>query len=91
MLDRWYGAVDDLAELADTTTGTVILSASSAFARLSILPLLPEFSRQFPGIVLDLRLEDQYVDLKNGDTDLLIRVGLLQDEDIIARPLMPLD
>lgn len=91
LLDRWYGAVDDLAELADTTTGTVILSASSAFARLSILPLLPEFSRQFPGIVLDLRLEDQYVDLKNGDTDLLIRVGLLQDEDIIARPLMPLD
>ena len=90
LLNQWYAAIDNLADMTDSLTGTVVLSASAAFARIKILPLLPDFHKQFPDIVLDVRLEDHYVDLKQGDIDLLIRVGLLQDKDIIARPLMPL-
>lgn len=91
ILRQWDDSKQALADLTDQVRGTVVISASAAFARLKLLPLVPEFKKHYPDIVLDLRLEDRFVDLKREETDLLIRVGLLDDEDIIARPLMPLD
>ncbi|OZG74056.1 hypothetical protein BTA51_09805 [Hahella sp. CCB-MM4] len=91
MLERWHQCQQELTELSEEIAGTVVINSSAALAGQLIVPLLPALKHQYPKLVIDLRLDDRYIDLKQGEVDLLIRVGLLNDEEIIARPLMPLD
>lgn len=85
---EWQQGQLELARFQQQPSGTVRISASTAFARTLLLPLLPGFHAQYPDVVLDLRLDDQIVDL--GTVDLSIRVGLVEEQGMIARPLLPL-
>jgi len=59
-------------------------------ATLHELPMLPEFSRRYPGIVLDLSLDDRFADLVDDRIDVAIRNGRLEDRTIVARQLAPM-
>ncbi len=68
-------------------TGTLRFAASSTFAQLYIVPLLPEFLKQHPGINLDLRLSDTAFDLIEGSFDLVLRNAALDDSSLKCRKL----
>lgn len=68
-------------------TGTLRLSASAAFGRRFIIPLLGEFLGKYPDIDCDLIFNDQYIDLVKEGIDLAIRVGPLADSSLIARKI----
>jgi DNA-binding transcriptional LysR family regulator len=68
-------------------TGTLRFAASSTFAQLYIVPLLPEFLKQHPGIHLDLRLSDTPFDLIEGSFDLVLRNAALDDSSLKCRKL----
>ena len=68
-------------------TGTLRFAASSTFAQLYIMPLLPEFLDLNPGIDLDLRLSDTPFDLIEGSFDLALRSGPLVDTSLKGRKL----
>lgn len=85
---EWQQGVQELGQFQQEPSGTVRISASVAFARTLLLPLLPELHQRYPKVVLDLQLDDQIADL--GAVDLSIRIGLVEEQGVIARPISPL-
>lgn len=83
----------DLAEMEATlgnrarASGRLRVSASVALGRLHVLPLVPEFLRAYPDIVLDLSLSDHEANIAAGETDVAIRIGKLPDSGLTARKL----
>lgn len=67
--------------------GTLRFAAPSSFAQLYIVPLLPEFLDQYPGVRLDLRLSDSPFDAIEGSFDLALRNSPLQDSSLKGRKL----
>lgn len=55
--------------------GRLVVSASLTFGQLQIVPRLAEFARHHPHLQLDLRLEDQLVDLVGEGVDIAVRAG----------------
>jgi len=75
----------ELSEGAASAGGTVRVNASVAFGVLAVEPELPAFWQAYPNIVLDLSLSDEIVDLYFDRTDVVFRVGRLQDSGMMAR------
>lgn len=83
----------DLAEVEDAIAdqasprGRVRVTASLAYGRLRVVPLLGDFAARYPGIVVDLTLSDRIVDVLGGQADVAIRFGQLADSPLTARRL----
>lgn len=80
------------ASLLDTRSvrGLLTVSAPVTLGLAHIVPHMPELLRRNPGLSLDLRLEDRFVDLVADGVDVAIRAGAPAPESssIIAQPLM---
>ncbi|MDX6915929.1 LysR family transcriptional regulator [Pectobacterium carotovorum] len=68
-------------------SGRLRVNSASAFIQHVIVPLVPEFRRRYPKIVLELNTDDFVIDLLEQHTDIAIRIGTLKDSTIHARPL----
>jgi DNA-binding transcriptional LysR family regulator len=69
--------------------GLIRLHVPSAFARLHIMPFVPDFLAAYPDIRLDVSLTDVRVDLLSVGADLAIRIGPLIDSSLLSRKLAP--
>jgi DNA-binding transcriptional LysR family regulator len=67
--------------------GRLRVSASLAYGRLTIVPLLGEFVALYPEILVDLSLGDELTDVLGGKADVAIRFGPLSDSPLTARRL----
>jgi DNA-binding transcriptional LysR family regulator len=67
--------------------GRVRVSASLAHGRQRVVPLLGEFARLYPHILIDFNLTDVVVDVAAGQADVAIRFGPLADRPLTARRL----
>ncbi|QFU32001.1 LysR family transcriptional regulator [Brevundimonas sp. Bb-A] len=67
--------------------GRVRVSASLAHGRQRVVPLLGEFARLYPRILIDFNLTDVVVDVAAGQADVAIRFGPLADSPLTARRL----
>jgi len=56
-------------------------------ARNLVIPKLPSFLQQYPGIELELSSSDRLVDVIREGFDCVVRVGTLKDSGLIARTL----
>jgi DNA-binding transcriptional LysR family regulator len=85
--------VDSLADAVRDSSGDVRgrikLSAPRTFADAPIGQSLVEFAKQYPDIVLDIHLDDRFVDLVEEGFDLAIRISRLENSSLIARRLSP--
>jgi DNA-binding transcriptional LysR family regulator len=70
-----------------TPRGTLRVAAPASFARLHIVPALPEFCSRYPDLAIDLRISDTVVDLVEGAFDVAVRYADLGDSTFIARRL----
>jgi LysR family transcriptional regulator for bpeEF and oprC len=59
------------------------------FGEYLLLPALPEFTRRYPGVELDLRLNDRVVDLVAEGVDVAMRFGPLLQSGLVARKVVP--
>jgi DNA-binding transcriptional LysR family regulator len=66
-------------------SGTLRVDLPIVYGRRVVLPILAELLRRHPGLELDVRLQDGYVDLIRDGIDFAVRVGALQDSTLIAR------
>lgn len=66
-------------------TGKLRVSAAVCFARLHIVPRLPEFLERHPDLDLELVLDDRNIDLVEEGIDLALRMGDLADSNMTAR------
>lgn len=92
--ERARGAIQeaDEAELAARgagagLTGRLRVSAPTTFARLHIVPHLPEFLATHPGLELDVIMDDRVIDLVAEGVDMSLRMGALPDSTAVARRL----
>jgi DNA-binding transcriptional LysR family regulator len=68
-------------------TGRLRISAAVTFARIHVVPRLPRFLAQHPGLDVDLALDDRDIDLIEEGADLSLRMGDLPDSTLTARKI----
>jgi DNA-binding transcriptional LysR family regulator len=73
----------------DLPRGTLRAALPASFARMHILPALPDFAALYPDLALDLRLSDVVADLVEGAFDVAVRNAELADSNVVARKLAP--
>ena len=85
--------IDGLQEIIRDTSGDVRgrikVSAARTFADADIGQSLIDFAKQHPDIVLEVDLDDRFVDLVEEGFDLAIRITRLENSSLIARKLAP--
>lgn len=79
------------SNLTEMPRGLIKVTASVAFGKLCIAPVLSKFLQQFPEIRIQLVLLDRTVDLVEEGFDLGIRLTRSPPELLVAKPLMPID
>jgi len=80
--------MDAVTELQGEPKGKLKITAPMSFGVLYIAPMIAEFLGQFPKVTIDLQLEDQMVDLIEGEFDLAIRIGNLPISNLVAKRLV---
>jgi DNA-binding transcriptional LysR family regulator len=65
--------------------GTLRITATHAFGRRWLGPLVAEFARLHPQVDIQLQLSDEVQDLLGGGYDLAIRIGQPRDSACVAR------
>ena len=74
-------------------SGRLIVSTSLTFGTSVIVPRLAKLSERHPHLVVDLRLEDQLVDLIGEGVDVAVRAGSAPPDStaLIAHPILTMD
>jgi LysR family transcriptional regulator for bpeEF and oprC len=91
-LARTRRILEELRDAEETLRGTrskpqgkLRVDVPVAFGRYLLLPALSEFTRRYPLIELDLRLNDRIVDLVADQVDVALRVGPIRQSGLVAR------
>ncbi|MBB5048237.1 DNA-binding transcriptional LysR family regulator [Rhodopseudomonas rhenobacensis] len=66
-------------------SGTLRLATPVVFGRLRVIPHLKAFFARYPGVSVDLVMNDGYADLIEEAIDLAIRSGAIPDTALIAK------
>lgn len=86
---RVLSAVEELDAETRTVegglTGRLRITAPVTFGEMFVPVLTRDFIAANPGISIDLRLTDRYVDLAAEGFDLALRIGVLADSSLIGR------
>ncbi|SEC71451.1 transcriptional regulator, LysR family [Rhizobiales bacterium GAS188] len=82
----------DEAELAARGAGAGLsgklrICAAVTFARLNLMPRIPQFLARHPDLELDVVLDDRNVDLVQEGIDVALRMGQLADSTLTARKI----
>jgi DNA-binding transcriptional LysR family regulator len=67
--------------------GLLRVSLSHSFGMSQVIPRVPMFAARYPEVELDLVFADHVVDLVAEGFDVAIRLGVVEDESLIARRL----
>jgi DNA-binding transcriptional LysR family regulator len=68
-------------------SGRLRLCAATTFARLMVIPRLPEFMDAHPELGVDIVLDDRVIDLVSEGIDIALRMGELADSAAVARKI----
>ncbi len=87
MLALAEAAEADLSQAQGEVRGHLRVNCGTAFARHRLAPLLPTFLSQYPNVTVDVSVSDYRIDPLENQIDVTIRVGRLEDSDLIAARL----
>lgn len=76
-----------LSELGGKPSGKLKISIPPALALNLLPPMLVNFARLYPDVILDIQLENQLIDIIKGGYDLAIRSAVLQSSNLIAQKI----
>lgn len=86
---RVLAELEELQTLASgtraTPTGLLRVAMPVFYGKRFVLPRLAALLQQHPGLQLDARLSDQYVDIVREGLDIAVRIGELDDSSLVAR------
>lgn len=87
LLDDLDDLLAEVAEESRGLSGTIRISAPVTLGEVYISDMLGRFARANPGLTLDLRFGDQFVDLASEGIDLAFRLGRSDMLSLKARKL----
>lgn len=88
-LDDVARALDVLNALRDSPRGTLRLNVPVSAARLFLPAMINGFMAQYPDIVVELVVDNNFIDLAASGCDAGIRYGERLEQDMIAIPVGP--
>ena len=91
LIDELEQARSVAMDLGKDVTGKLRLTTSMTFGNAAIVPFLPEFMALYPGLSVHLDLSDAVVDIVDEGIDLAIRLGHLEETDLVATKLADMD
>lgn len=68
-------------------SGRLRISAPVTFARLHLIPQLPAFLEMYPGLDIEILMDDDNLDLIAAGIDVALRLGPQPDSTLVARRL----
>jgi DNA-binding transcriptional LysR family regulator len=68
-------------------SGWLRIAASQAFGQRVLFAQIRQFQAEHPGLRVDLKLNDGFIDLVEQGIDVAIRIGELADSSLVARPV----
>lgn len=71
---------------AQVLTGNLKLDLPKVYGARVIGPMLSRFTHNYPGVGMDIRLNDEVCHLVEAQVDLAVRIGSIADSCLIARP-----
>lgn len=77
-------AVEAARDEASLLTGTVRIALPMSFGLRAVAPLIARFMALHPGIVIEMHLSDERVDLVDQGFDLALRIAVLSDSSLRA-------
>lgn len=80
----------EAVSLSSAPEGLIRIDAPAPFGRRHLAPAIADFLTLYPGLDVQLRLIDSFVDLHGdhlGEVDLVLRIGPLADTRLVATPL----
>lgn len=87
LLEGQANALADLHPDGGGLSGQLRITASTAFGRRVVAPLLPAFMAEHPRLHVDLHTTDEQVDIVAQGIDVAIRIAPLRDNRLVARRL----
>lgn len=88
---RIVQALDEMRALREgPPAGTLRVCSTVGFGRKVVAPLLSGFRQAYPDISVDLLLDDRITDFSRDRVDVSFRNGRMEDSQIIAKQLIPM-
>ncbi|UPG88070.1 LysR family transcriptional regulator [Luteibacter aegosomaticola] len=80
-------ADDEARAHTDVISGTLRVTAPVTFGALHMGPVVASFLARYPGVALQVSLDDRYQDVRSDTVDIAIRIGKLANSSLVARRL----
>ena len=91
--ERILDEIDDVRQstsaLQTAPRGVLHLAAPVSFGITQLGPVLADYLSRYPEVVVDVTLDDRFIDLVEEGFDLALLIGELQDSSLVARRLAP--
>jgi len=81
-------AIASVSSVSQGITGIIKMSVPTISGELLLAEAIADFCQKYPNITVDMRLENDFVNLVEEGLDLAIRTGKLEDSSLIAKPLI---
>jgi len=88
-LEELKDAADQLQDTKTSPKGLLRINAPLSFGQMHLMPVLSGFAQKYPDLQMDVSLDDRMLDVIAEGFDVVIRVGVLSDSSLVARPLAP--
>jgi LysR family transcriptional regulator for bpeEF and oprC len=90
-MENLVQALEGMRELREgPPSGHLRIRSSIGFGRKVVGPLLRCFHEEYPGISLELLLDDSPADFASDRVDVAFRDGRMEDSQIVAKQLIPM-
>ena len=81
-------AVSAVSNFSQGLSGIIKMTVPPISGELLLAEIVAEFCQKHPNLTIDMRLENEFIDLVKEGLDLAIRTGVLEDSSLIAKPLI---
>lgn len=88
-LQEFEEAETEVSHLQEEPRGVLRINSPMSFGILHVAPLLPQFSREYPAVSIDMNLDDRKLDVIEEGFDVSIRISDMPDSSLVARRLGP--
>ena len=87
LLEQFTAMLDNVTGESTKVRGLLRISAPVTFGEMKLAPLLPKFLRLYPELQVELILTNAAIDMLEEGIDLRLRIGGVDDSNMIARHL----